>query len=297
MIFDPATQTLIDNQGWVDKGGLWIYDLATKAERLMPIEGAAYLTIRAGADGLFRLTHHQSPEQTVSIRHMSDPQRVLASVALADPNCPFTGDRTLWNKVEPALVFSTSSAQRLLRIDGQRESCLELNRSWYNGDNYDLDYQGLVDCITPPGANFVIVAVQRSSTLILVDYVANAKCGEIELAGRRGNPKLRMRSNFDFLASDHDTMCLVNLRDMGVVASECLQGATAGWIGDYSEATRNAIAVARPHSGDVIIVDATTFAQIDRIQVPDQPLKVAMISDREIVTRDWKTGRVAHSRF
>lgn len=95
-------------------------------------------------------------------------------------------------------MFNTDGAQRLLRIDGQSESVLELEVSCFNADSYDLGWQALTDCMTPPGARFVIVSVQRSSTLILVDYIANEKCGQVELAGRRGNPQLCIRTELDF---------------------------------------------------------------------------------------------------
>lgn len=96
-------------------------------------------------------------------------------------------------------------------------------------------------------------------------------------------------------------MCRVDLRTMAIVATKCLQPASGAmsklFIGDYSQTNVDTIAVARNFSGDVVIVDAATFAQLDRVPVPDQPIKATVVSDGAIVTRDWQSGRVAQSRF
>lgn len=299
MIYDPLTRVLIDNQGWIDRGSLWLFDVSSKGERLLTVDGAAYLTIRAGLDGLFRVTHHNSPDQSISIRHVSEPQSVLASVSLASARNRFCGDTNLWGKVECALIFNTGSKQKLVRIEHASRSVVDLDLSWYNEGTYDLGYQGLVDCVTPPGAHFTVVSVQRSSTLVLIDRASNAKCGLIELAGRSGNPDLRMTTNSDLLASDYDTMCRVDLKKAKVVVENRLQGAAKGTmqpIGDYAWAAKETIAVARPMSGDVIFVDAENFSLVSKVRAPDQPLRVAAV-EGGIVTRDWQSGQVSYTAF
>jgi len=301
MISDSSARVLVDNMGWVDKGALWLYDADTRRERLLAIDGCEYLTIRAGADGLFRLTHHGSPEQSVSIRHVANPQQVLASVSLEDAKRPFKGDVSLWGKVETALIFRTGSTLRLVRINADTLSILDLDLRWFKEGPYDLLYQGLVDCLTPPHANFIVVSVQRSSKLVLLDHVDNRKCGHIDLAGRGGNPSLRLKSHAELLASDYDTMCRVDLNNATVIAKARLQesgpSGTRSFIGDYAPAMRNTIAVARPFSGDVILVDAATFARVGQVVVPGQPLRVAVTPDGDVITRDWKSGTVSQARF
>ena len=65
MIFDPESNLVVGNSGWIDKGALWTFDLANREEKTIAVEGAKNLTLRAGDEGLFRLVHHGCPNQTV----------------------------------------------------------------------------------------------------------------------------------------------------------------------------------------------------------------------------------------
>ncbi len=126
---------------------------------------------------------------------------------------------------------------RLIKIDAIGQRVVELELSWYLKGGYDLVYQGLVDCLTLPHQDRVIVSVQRSSKLVLIDIEKNRPVGTIQLADRGGNPHLRMRTTEDFIASDYDTLCRVDIRSMSTIRSARLQGdasdGTRQFVGDY----------------------------------------------------------------
>jgi hypothetical protein len=80
MIYDPSTETVVGNLGWVDHGSIWTFSVNTKAESRIVVDGAKYLGLKAGHDGLFRLTHHHTADLAVSVRHCASPEVELASI-------------------------------------------------------------------------------------------------------------------------------------------------------------------------------------------------------------------------
>lgn len=300
MIYDDATNTIVGNLGWVDRGSLWLLDLTGGTETQIAIDDAKYLSLRSGLNGLFRLVHHQSSELAVSLRHSAEPRIELASIRFIDRGWHFSGDASLWQLVDASVIIQTIAGPKLIWIDAYNERVAELDLSWFNNTNYDLGYQGLVDCLSLPAAGLVVVAVQRSSELVTVDPNLNRRVGAIMLAGRGGNPALNRRSGTDFLASDYDSLCFVNAQTGAVRCSPPLQPPPASntqqFIGDYDPDEANCI-VARPFSGDVVLVDLKTFTVCDRAHVAGQPLAVCMTSKSTFVTRDWKTGKVEVGQF
>jgi hypothetical protein len=299
MLFHAAANIIVGNMGWIDKGALWTFDPASRAEKVIAIEGANYLSLKEGANGLFRLVHHGSPSQTISIRSIGDPSVVLAHVEMAGGASHFVGDLTLWKHVDPTAIFHTGGDQRLVFIDAPREKVVDLDLTWFTNENYDLGYQGLTDCMLLD-PHRVIVSVQRSSDLVVIDVDRNARVGAFALAGRGGNPHLTRRTQAEFLASDYDTLCRVDSQALKTIACQRLQEGGAGnmrqFIGDYDCGWGSCV-VARPFSGDVLRLDPETFKITARAAVGGQPQMVCMISDSQVVTRDWKTGRVALSEF
>jgi hypothetical protein len=300
MIFDAETQTIVGNLGWVDKGMLWTFDLRSQTEGHISVEGAQYLTLRAGSNGLFGLVHHQSADQAVSIRRVADPARELASFRYNKGQPTFQGDLDLWKQVDPAIIIQTSSGPRLRLVNVAEQRLVDVDLTWFTNGNYDLGYQGLVDCMSITATATIVVSVQRSSKLVLIDPNNDKPIGAIELADRGGNPALRKRTANDFLASDYDTLCRVDSRSFAVSQSAVLQGAAAPntrqFIGDYDIGS-GTCAVARPFTGDVLLLDSESFKVLGRAEVGGQPLAVCLISESSVLTRDWKTGRVSTGRF
>ncbi|HWA03465.1 MAG TPA: hypothetical protein VG819_08045 [Rhizomicrobium sp.] len=299
MIFDSKSNLVVGNVGWIDEGALWTFDPISRKEETIPIEGTKYLTLRAGSEGLFRLVHHGCPNQTVSIRRLAEPSIVLASIEIANGTPRFHGDLALWQHVDPTAIFNTEQGQRLLFIAAHENKIVDLDLTWYSSENYDLDYQGLTDCMLLDPTQ-VIVSVQRSSDLVIINLDRNTRVGTIPLANRGGNPVLTMRTQADFFASDYDTLCRVDAKTLKVVASHLLQEGGAGnmrqFIGDY-DLGWGACVVARPFSGDVLRLEPETFKITARAAVGGQPLQVCLTSDSQVVTRDWQTGSVAISEL
>jgi hypothetical protein len=109
MIYDQATDTVIGNLGWIDHGSLWLYSVSSGAVRQIDVEGAAHLGVRAGQNGLFRLTHHHSSVVAVSIRRYNDPGRELASLRFVGREILVAGDEELWCYVDPAIIVQTNA--------------------------------------------------------------------------------------------------------------------------------------------------------------------------------------------
>jgi hypothetical protein len=299
MIFDSTAQIVIDSMGWFDKGALWIFDLQSQTESRIAIEGSNFPRLRAGSNGLFRLTH-QSSDQAVSIRRVREPGLELASVRFNQLQPTFSGDTGLWKHVDPAVIMITESRPRLVLIDAPAGRVVDLDLSWFTSANYDLVWQGLIDCITLELTERVIVSVQRSSELVVIDSGRNERIDSIVLANRGGNPKLCMLQWGEFLASDYDTLCRVDANSLTVLKSVRLQGAkapnTQQFIGEY-DVVQSRCVVARPFSGDVLLLDLDDLRVLGHASVGGQPLAVCMISESRVVTRDWKTGRVAVGKF
>lgn len=298
MIFDAGANLVVGSMGWVDKSALWIFNLVNREERAIAIEGAKYLSVRAGSGSLFRIIHHGGANQAVSIRSVALPDVELTRVEIGPGTSHFSGDLALWRHVEGAAIIASEVGQRLVLIDAVKKKVIDLDLSWYSNENYDLGYQGLTDCMTV-ARNRVFVSVQRSSKLVVIDLDRNARVGTVPLAGRDGNPALTMLSPHDFIATDYDSLCRVDVETLKVLKCVRLQDSGAGtrqFIGDCSVGW-NACAVARPFSSDVLRLEQETFQITARVPVSGQPLAACLISENRVVTRDWKTGRVAVSEF
>jgi hypothetical protein len=299
LIFDANAQLVVGNMGWIDRGALWTFDVRSQQEARIPVEGSTFLSLRAGANGFLRLIHHQSPDQAVSIRHTREPHIELASVRLRQGRATFFGDAALWRHVEPAAIIATDFGQKAILIDAGRLRVTDLDLTWFTSENYDLGYQGLVDSITLRSTGNIIISVQRSSTLVIIDQSLNERVGSIALASRGGNPRLQLRNDTDLFACDYDTLCRIDTQSLVVLSSARLQdaaGNTQQFIGDY-EVTPGKLVVARPFSGDVLLLDPDDFRAVGQTQVGGQPLAVCKLSGQRVITRDWKTGRVAISQF
>lgn len=311
LIFDADAQLVVGGD-WIDKGALWTFNVRNHEEAIIPVEGAKFLSLRSGAKGYFRLVHHQSPDQAVSIRHIQEPGVELASVRLMQGRTTFLGDTELWRHVDPAFIIRTDSAytdsiEKIILIDAARLLSTELDMSWWT-NAYDHMYQSLIDCITLRARGYVIVSVQRSSTLVVIDPSRSEPVGSIALTDKvgdhPGNPQLELRSDTELFASNYDTLCVIDTQSLAVMRTARLQdavynpvyGLTRTFIGNY-DISSGQLVVARPFSGDVLLLDPDDFRKLGQSRVGGQPLAVCMLSDHRVITREWKTGRVAIGEF
>lgn len=285
MIYDPKTNKLIDNLGWVDRGSLWVYSLENREATSIRVGDAGYLILRPGTDGYFAVVCGTD----ISVRHASEPETKLANISSLPSKTEFGGDSELWSKIDPCVrVEDVVGHSSFVRIDAEHKALMPLDLSWYTDGDYDLGYQGLVDCMTTPDLTRVIISVQRSSVLIAIDLARNQKIATIRLPGHTGSPKLTKRTKTDFIASDYDTLCRVRVD--GTVAAHSILEKTGTFIGDYHLGEDGSLVVARPHSGDVLLLDSEEFAVLGSAAMPCQPLVPHRLPDGGVLARDWKTG-------
>ena len=175
------------------------------------------------------------------------------------------------------------------------KACGSRTFEWYD-DSYDKLYQGIVGVTEIPDSDLVLVSVQRSSTLIIYDPNARRKVGEFSLSNGHGNPTLHFRGPGELWAADYDTLLKIEPGSWRVLESRRLQDAAAGtaqFIGEFAFNRDEAIcAVARPFAGDVIGLDPKTFRTRYQAKIGGQPLEVAVLDDRRVYARDWKSGRL-----
>ena len=103
-----------------------------------------------------------------------------------------------------------------------------------------------------------------------------------------------------FLASDYDTICVVDIEGRNLMRSARLQAAEPSnyrlFVGDYDLGEAGEIIVARPFSADVVKLDANLMI-VDQVAVSGQPLAICLMSEGQFLTRDWKTGEATVGTF
>jgi hypothetical protein len=280
------------NLGWVDRANIWTYDVASGKIRLVPTGASGYCTLRRFGD-LVRVVGHFGQAGIVSIRHARHIDRDLARLELTGGEAQFSGDSDLWRLVDPSILIGFSQGDpKLIHLDPIHMRVSLLDLSWHNDETYDLGYQGLVDSITLPDGQHVLVSVQRSSELIVVNIEKNAKVGEISLAGRSGNPVFVARCDDRLITTDYDTVCIVDLTRRLTVAERKVQEERDGirhFAGD-SNLCATGLCVPRPFSGDVVLLDRHSLATIATAHTGSQPLVAVELPGGAVLGRDWKTG-------
>lgn len=299
MLTDPSERFVVSSLGWVDGGALWIHDLRSSQTRLAQIGEAKYLSLHGGSGGHFAVVHHYDGDRLAITAHSFDePSAVLARAVISGESRRFEGLSAPWSSVPrfyvAYLVQAAWSDFALVSI-GREEPTLQ-TFDWFD-DSYDKGYQGVVGVTEIPNSGEILVSVQRSSRVILYDPVARQKRGEVVLSGGHGNPTLFFRQRAaELWADDYDTLVKVDPTTWRVERSRKLQEAAAGtgqFIGQFSfDATETLCAVARPFSGDIVGIDPYTLRTTYRAKVGSQPLEVAVLGDRRVFARDWKTGNL-----
>jgi hypothetical protein len=298
VILDQAETQLVTSVGWVEHGAFLVWDLDSDETRPIPVEDADYVTLHPGRADHFAVVHHRRHGGfAVSVRHFSSPDQVLATAAVNGGRAEVEGDREAWPRVPRAYSGydpDAESAYTLLLVDGS--AVPEAQRmTWFNGDTYDLGYQGMGSPVEIPGENVVLIPIQRSSQPVIYDVVSRQVVGHLKLADRGGNPSLRFRTQDELWADDYDTLLLLD-REGWVKRGELfLQPAVDGvgqFIGGWTfDRNRTLCAVGRPFSGDVLGIETESFTITSRASLGDQPLDVAVLADGRVFARDWQSGR------
>jgi hypothetical protein len=294
-----AVGVVLSSIGWVDHDAIWRFDTGRSTVDTIPLEtGAQYAALHAGSADYFAVTHHFDGRRfEISVRSFASPDRAVARAVLDRQENTFDGDASAWNHVPRLYIAYLAEPWRefALLVISPASGRIDVQRFEWFDDSYDKDYQGVLDVVELTGRGTAIVSVQRSSRLILHDLGNGGAAQTIDLAGRAGNPRLRLRGE-ELWATDYDTLVVVSTRDWRVDRRRRLQGAGTGtreFVGDFAFMPDGALcAVARPFSGDVVAVDPGTLRIIASAKLGRQPLEVAALAGGEIVARDWKTGEL-----
>ncbi len=305
MLTDPEEQTIVSSLGWVDGGALWIFDVPTRHAYSAPIGEAKYISLHAGRSGHFAAVHHYDDEQLLITAHsFAAPEAILSRFVLSRNQRGIDGPAAPWEHLPrhyvAYLVQPAWSDFALVSINPSSGIGLQTFH-WYD-NSYDKGYQGIVGVTEIPGSERVLVSVQRSSKLIIYDPMARHQIGDIALSERSGNPSLYFRrSREELWADDYDTLVKVESGNWRILKARKLQAAAAGtghFIGQFTFNSDESIcAVARPFSGDVVGLEPETLHTRYRAQLGRQPLEVALLSDRRVYARDWKTGDLLEGRL
>jgi hypothetical protein len=314
VIIDSTERFVIDNMGWVDKAALWFLDLSTGAVRQVPLGTGDYLTLMGGERDLFVAVRRESVSLLEATVHSAaSPPDVLARLRIEQGRATFSGRADLWASVPRVFVADHSRFANVVRpllflVDQRRGTVDFQELPWYS-DGYDLMYQGLLDPVPVPESDLLLMPIQRDSEPVIYDLTERRKVGTMKLADRHGNPTLRFRRTASELwADDYDTILRLDIKSWRVRDALRLQenivtivqgreSRGGAFIGQYCfDLDEVHCAVARPFSGDVVVLDTESFRQARRVPTGSQPLRVALLRDGRIIARDWKTGKLLRAQ-
>ena len=298
MLTDPRESCVVSSLAWVDGGALWILDVASARSRLAPLSEAKHLTLHAGKSGHFAVVHHYDDDRLEITAHsFADPAAILSRGIVAGDSRSIEGPLSPWSHLPRHYIAHLAQRARvgyaLVSIDEAQGLVLQKFERYDSA--YDKGYQGIVGVAEVPDSHLLLIAVQRSSKVIVYDPQALRQVGSFVLCGRHGNPTLKFRSSaHELWAVDYDTITKVEPDSWGVLKSRRLQGAsrgTAQFIGSFSfDAHETLCAVARPFSGDIVGLDPKTLRTRYRAKLGGQPIEVALLGEHRVFARDWKSG-------
>jgi hypothetical protein len=307
MIASGDRRVLISSMGWVDADSLWVFDVPSANESRIPLNsGARYLSLHCCHPSYFAVVHHfDGLRFEVTIHEFAAPGPSAARGSFQSGSSFLEGPSDLWKFVPRLYVeylgFPPWNDFTLLRVAAAASRIDAQRLEWYDR-TYDKDYQGVIGVLELPHRDAAIIAVQRSSRLVVHDLASGTSRATIELAGRGGNPSLYIRHKArELWASDYDSLVVVDSDNLRKIRSARFQSALRGtqqFIGDYAfNQIEEICVVARPFSGDLLGVDPLKLKVTAKAKVDGQPLEVALVGTDQIVARDWKTGRLLRGRL
>lgn len=306
MILSQDQTLIVSSLGWTDAGGLWVLETRSGKKCTYKISDAKCLSLHRGINNYFSVVHHHDGYQAqISIHSLLNPPKILARVCFSSSGPAFEGDSKLWMHVPKAYVSyfkrPTNSGYHLILIESIHPSAEVLALDWYD-DSYDKGYQGVIGVVKVPNENRLIISVQRDSHPILYDLDQRKVVLMLSLADRFGNPSLQFtRQSRDLWANDYDTILRISSLDWSVKDTMLLQRAKSGcrqFIGEFCFSQDETLcAVARPFSGDVVVLNTQKFKITHTCSLGHQPLLVALLSDGQVFGRDWKTGMTLNGQL
>jgi hypothetical protein len=301
MIADPARTLVLSSMGWVDGDALWRFDVGSRRVDTVPLgTGARYARLHAEDGDRFAVEHgFDGARFEVSVRSFARPELTLARAVVEPGRSALEGEPAAWIGLPqlyvPYLTFEPWRDSVLVRVVPGAGRVDVQQLPWFDG-SYDKGYQAPIDVIASPDGSAAVISVQRSSRLILHDLATGTARATVDVAGRGGNPELRLRAaGRELWASDYDTIAVVRTADWRVDRHALLQGEPEVprqlFIGDYTFAPdADLCVVARPFGGDIVALDPGTLKVTLTAHVGGQPLHVAALGGGAVIARDWKTG-------
>ena len=298
MLYSQQYGKVISSLGWVDKGGLWVYDNITDKAETITLSNANYIVLFAGCNGYFSVLHVFDNAIEITVHHFGDPTYILSKVAFNSFGVSL--DKTLWENVPQYYVadFSVNNDfdTHLVKI-GEENILLQGDKTeWYRKGNYDFMYQGLSS--VTQYFDELIFTVQRDGSLYRFSLKENKLLQKIVLAGNHGNPVPHFGDRLIWTV-DYDTLVQVSVKDWSVVKTKKLQDAEKGvahFIGELSLNSDGSLCVVpRPFAGDVITLNENLKVK-RRCILGKQPLQAVALDD-QIIARDWKTGELLKGKL
>ena len=215
MILDGQERFIVSSVGWVQRGGLVRRDLHTGELANYPSDGSDYLRLYAIDADRFMTAGH-APERdilTLSVRRFDAPGSILWSLAVTPKSQTLSGDPAAARGIRRHHLATFKNGGRwdfhLVTINPDSTEATLGELPWYNGQAYDIGYQGLVDVVPLTGSPLVLVSVQRSSTVVVHDPAEAREVASFNLAGCGGNPILTVVGN-ELWTIDYDTFVRVD---------------------------------------------------------------------------------------
>ena len=295
MIFNEALQKVISNQGWVDKGSLWMYDGIKEKNEIIKLSDAQYLMLTEGDEGYFSIVHNgNGPGIKITVHHFHDPAKVYCETSFSNFKTMSSGDTGCWKLVPRYYVCGLTLNDKfdfhLLKIESGIITLQDDKIDWYTNGNFDFGYQGLTGVLQQ--GDELIFTVQRDGSLYRYSLVQGKIIDKVALAGRYGNAQPIIR-NDKIWAVDYDT--IVTLTDWKIERMKKLQKdakGTSQFIGNLSfDSQKGLCIVPRPFSNDVIGINGHFRIQYT-CNLEGQPLEAALMQNQTVVARDWKTGKL-----
>jgi hypothetical protein len=299
MIISPDSRLIISHLGWVDKSTLWTYDVHKDKVDFVPMGNAEYLTLYlCKDDNQFAVFHHFTGGLLrLTVHSFNDPSTPLCAIERTGEKTQVHGDfEVLQNAPRYYVSFfnpGNNADYYLVSIDLSVAEIHTERFEWYD-NSYDKGYQGIVG-VTELDSGNLLVSVQRDSRPVVYDPKTKTAIRKLTLAGRNGNPRIRIaRQRGEIWLDDYDTILIFDINTLSLKASQRLQMAVNGsmqFIGDWTfNSTESLCLVARPFSGDVVAISTDDMKIKSFANTGKKPLEPVFISNSQIIARDWKTG-------
>lgn len=300
MLVSNNQRTIIGNQGWVDRGDLWVCDALTLETSAIHISASEYLEIYPGSDDYFAV-RYLSPDGRciVSVRHFEALETSVAEAVVFDGQLLIKGDRDAWShvprvyKCEDSKRGSTAPyALLVIGPDGTSGDVRPL--AWFNAESYDLLYQSVLKPVAISD-DLVAIPVQRSSRLVIYNLTLEQVVDEVGLANQQGNPTICIRRDANEMwVDDYDMLLRIDLGSLKIGSAMTIQppiDGRRGFIGEWVFTRDEKLCiVGRPFSGDVVGLDVEQNVITKTSLLGRQPLNLAILDRGHVVARDWRTG-------